>query len=908
MHLISFTIATLLAQVAGDSATVETIETAIRQLGSEEFSVRQQATDLLWSVGEPAVAALQDAARSPDPEVRLRARSILERYSYGIFAETPADEVRLINQFRYGNHSEKRKAYQRLAKQGGVETLLTLLKQISDRDLRMEFRELVLTRLEQDRSVDRLLALATAWRDDADEPDHQRRIEASMRRQVPWLLVSSRSEQAESILKQAATTDEGMRDWSVYLLLMGKLDQTLVKSVDAAALDADQLKQQTYLWRIQGNLDEATRFAERLGEPAGYLLRGILFERRDWPALAKSLQALIAKDEYGAAQNIEARGYAAAFCRLAGDKAGFDSNVESIRSLARVHSGREWNCAEALLINQQIDAGLEVLRPRWSPIAFEMLCFQERYRDAFRSAGLPDPHGDSTPWFEVVAARLGAKTQSTRRFELAIQVARALYQLGEQEQGLRGFEILSKAVQHERGSARLLDICKAEYRAGLWEQACRHAAIILDKGKYPDPLPTLFPRHGEQARVWFDYFQHAQELPKFQALLRTGRALRGEWTEGSDQQLVELAAAAAKYAERLEPVERNRCLLAIAETCKTSGRVDLVIDYLTIAAASSSEAALRLGDIAAREEDWVTAARWYEKARSLDPESCLARYCYGYSLKQNGRPDAGQAEIDLALLLPLANSTTRRQLAAGLKERGLRAEAVEQWRLILRSGESLVSLKNNFKDTALVDAAQNVGNSLAGDTLGRAAYWEIMHLSCLEAPLWIPTYRGYFHTPHILHKTRAQAYLSDGQIELARREIKLSRAFMPGNIELAEHLVPQLEQAGQQADADQLFDDYFQFVRNICAEFPDSPLHHNNLAWLCARCNRQLDVALTHVQRALELSPRNASYLDTLGEVHFRRGEYEEAIECARQCLQLEPHNEFFQQQLDRFQHAQNAS
>jgi hypothetical protein len=910
MH--TFTISVLLlvahaAPVAGQDAAAA-IESAITRLGDREFDVRQEATDFLWGIGPPASLALKNALQDPDPEVRSRARSILERHSYGIFVETPQHEVKLINRFRYGSRVESKKAYQRLAKEGSVETLLTLLRQVSGRDLLAEFRELVLRRLEQDREVDQLLTLATRWLDEAESADHRERIQAKMCRQVPRLLASGRKALAESVLAQTATTDQGMRDWAVYLFLEGKLADAIV-SVDAAnELNATRMKQQVYFWRVQGNVNEASEFARRLGKDADDLLRGTLFERRDWPALAESLGEQIRADADGAGQNIEALGYAAAFCRLAGETNDFNQMVERIQSLAGAVPKLEFKCAEALLINQRVGEGIDVLRQNRKVIAFEMLCLQERYKEAFELADINDPHDDNIHLFEAIAAKAGSKSQPvTRRFQLALATARVLHRLGEQDQAIRAFEVLAKAVRHERGTAKLHDICKAEYRAGLWHRACEHAAIILDKGKYPDPIPTLFPRQSNLARVWYKFFRNSQAASNLQALQRTGALLRAGSSDPR-KQIAALAADASAHAEQFEEKERASWLLAISRTCDLLDRHDLAVEHLEMASSFSSDAALRLGDVAARDEDWVTAGQWYEKARDLDVDSCLARYLHGYSLKQRGRLEQGQAQIDLALLLPLANSTARRQLASGLKERGLRQAAVEQWQLVLRSGGFLVSLEGEFRDTSVVDAAQNIGNSLTDDLLGRANYWEIMHLSCLEELLWIPSYRGYFHTPHILHKTRAQAYLREGQFELARQEIKLSRSFMPGNIELAEHLVPDLEQAGQQTAADELFEDCFKFVSNVCKQFPDSPLHHNNLAWLCARCDRQLDTALVHVRRALELAPQTPSYLDTLGEVHFRRGEYAQAVECARECLALEPNSEFFQKQLERFQRAQDPN
>ena len=243
----------------------------------------------------------------------------------------------------------------------------------------------------------------------------------------------------------------------------------------------------------------------------------------------------------------------------------------------------------------------------------------------------------------------------------------------------------------------------------------------------------------------------------------------------------------------------------------------------------------------------------------------------------------------------------------GMQKRGLRGAAIEQWRLIMRSGRFRVQLNASFDDTAVVDAEKLVANSLQDDLQLKASHWEAMHLSCLEAFLWIPSLRGYLHTPHLIHKTRARAYLAAGDVDRALAEIEQSRRLLPGDTELAEHLVPVLEQAGQSAAATALFDKSFVFIETICERFPNSALHHNNLAWMSARCNRRLDDALYHVQRALELVPENPSYLDTKGEVHFRRGEVEEAIQCAQRCLELEPQNKFFREQLRRFQQASAA-
>ena len=75
MHLI----AALLLAFAAQDDDAKNIDRLIRQLGAEEFAVREKATEELRKIGKPAEEALRKTAdKSDDPEVRERARTILE--------------------------------------------------------------------------------------------------------------------------------------------------------------------------------------------------------------------------------------------------------------------------------------------------------------------------------------------------------------------------------------------------------------------------------------------------------------------------------------------------------------------------------------------------------------------------------------------------------------------------------------------------------------------------------------------------------------------------------------------------------------------------------------------------------------------------------------------------------------
>jgi len=74
----------------------------------------------------------------------------------------------------------------------------------------------------------------------------------------------------------------------------------------------------------------------------------------------------------------------------------------------------------------------------------------------------------------------------------------------------------------------------------------------------------------------------------------------------------------------------------------------------------------------------------------------------------------------------------------------------------------------------------------------------------------------------------------------------------------------------------------------ILVRHPDAAFLHNGLAWLAAKCNRDLDGALRHATRAVELDPKSAAILDTLAEVQFIRGDKSGAATTIRKAIELD--------------------
>ena len=70
---------------------------------------------------------------------------------------------------------------------------------------------------------------------------------------------------------------------------------------------------------------------------------------------------------------------------------------------------------------------------------------------------------------------------------------------------------------------------------------------------------------------------------------------------------------------------------------------------------------------------------------------------------------------------------------------------------------------------------------------------------------------------------------------------------------------------------------------------PKNSLAHNNLAWLLLKQNNNVDAALEHAMQANQLSPNTSDFLDTLGLVHYSKGDYIKAKRAFSDAVSIQP-------------------
>ncbi len=425
-----------------------------------------------------------------------------------------------------------------------------------------------------------------------------------------------------------------------------------------------------------------------------------------------------------------------------------------------------------------------------------------------------------------------------------------------------------------------------------WEIGAR--ALLNPEAASP-LLSRLYPQRYPEAQGWWTFFRlrDASEPPAA-TFARVHRVMVPVADDA--EEFAKLAAEAETVAMAQDVSYGGGIVAAVGEAALRRRQFELACRLLDAAREVNPNVPSLLAEALWRSQQWAKAAATSEALWERDHEQLTALYLTGEALQRAGREDEGRQRKEQAVLLAL-DSRARLNLAVGLKQHGLQEEAVQQFQIVLRTAP--------FESWEWQAAAHYLAERMQDEAPGEAAaLFEQSLLDDLRTQSYLLADKDYLVTPSLTHRLRAAAAVGAGQWEAADHHIQRALSALPGDTALTEHLVPPLEKAGRQQEADELFKKVLGVYAEGVQAYPDAALLHNNLAWMCARCGRRLDEAQQHAERAVALEPDNAGYIDTLAEVRFQRGDREAAVRHSRRAVQLRPDDETLQRQLDRFQQA----
>jgi tetratricopeptide (TPR) repeat protein len=407
---------------------------------------------------------------------------------------------------------------------------------------------------------------------------------------------------------------------------------------------------------------------------------------------------------------------------------------------------------------------------------------------------------------------------------------------------------------------------------------------------------VFFPEHGSAAQAWWAFFRKKYADEKAGDTMKRLREIFEK--HGAPKDFAELVRDMERPAANLDARERRDLLLAIAGAAHVTGKTDLELEYLKKLQDLVDKPILflRWGDLLLGKKEYQEAAARYQRAWELDKTRPLPLFLRGWALAQAGQMDEGKKLMELAHLLPLASDELRDQFARGLTERG-HAEAAQRERELLLRLAPANSWESNETLRALGYAAMR-----RGDHARAVELLERFRLRCLPADTSFVDYGAMIWVPGVVEQERTLALATTGKFDEALKAADLALTVTPGNLNVPIQLGAILDKAGRKADADALFARVFQVYEKLSETYPDSGTVRNSLAWLSAACRRDLDKGLKHAQRATELEPNNAGFFDTLAEVHFQRGDKAKALELMKRCQEMEPANQYFKKQFQRFE------
>jgi hypothetical protein len=848
------------------------IADAIKQMGDNDYSVRQKATEFLWKNGRIAEPALKKALNDPDGEISSRAQEILEKLKYGIMPDTPPEVIDLAREYRSAAKEQKRAIAYQLVQMG--------------------------------RKADEVLRRIAETEDDADI--HNMILDAmasTAGQRAAAAIAEGKPAAAERTLTDAMrfSYDSVRRDYAAYALYTHKLDSviehlqsdphTLLYGGDMQA----NLKLLVFCHRAKGDLASALAAAKRADDDG--LIDQILFEMCDWGTVARRLKAAPVPAGAPVDQLIASQLARLSIMQVAGNAKGVKEDLVKLINM----QPPEVLLGQGLLVAGDARGALDQFKSRYQDNPLGVYDLLQEYGDYQAAAALVQQ-----------ASNDGSKEYPILQFALA----RTHYFLGRDKEAHDLFGQLMHDQQSTTDGRIVLELIGTARQIGLDDEAFDYAA---EKFKYieatsADPqlgpggglsldmlMDALFPTHYERQLYLYGVLRKDGKTPA--EALKAIRSIDDRTLpENQLRPIMEkaiLTVADAENGQQPDMTEISRRAGCISDSLFVLGNAPLAKPLLEKLAAQArvKEPLVRLGDLAADQLDWAAAAAYYDKAFARDDTQAAILYLKGAALVRAGKMDEGLAAEDRANFMLLAEDGDRAILAEMLIARGMAADADLQYQNIMRTGE--------FRSAAMREAAETLQTRYADGGKYEDGYVAAQRS---VADAWTSQVSANA-LPEIilsealpLYESRAQVAIAQGHWDEAQAAMQAAAALAPQDMTVELGVIPQLDKAGRKDLADQAFNRVWDVLQKQLKDYPNCAVVLNNLAWFCANTHRHPAEAVAWATKATTLRPREFEYTDTLAAAQFAAGDAKGAAATERHALLMNPEFGFFREQIRRFE------
>lgn len=913
-------------------------EQLIERLGSASFSERQSAIEQLWQLGPDIAPPLENALHDPDPEVVKRVRLILDAFELGLDANTPRSTALTVLYFENGNAEVREQIIRNLDRQQEYGMIFDLLSRIKNpaeqkalytEEIALDSTIYRLAGEEKWDVIDEILTHEIPWAFDFQLCNYYAQLNGTVNQKIAALKISIDRDvqlQAAKPVPRERAADE-KKDSGLPLT-----DEELTRQ----KLQSD-LMLLTRLLRNSGQRREAIKYAQKLDNSAlhNQFTQILLMELGDWKALETKLTDPDVKTRAVPDQLPTTLAQRALVHHFAGNDQAFEEVIASMteqsgQTTATADQSPPNDLLDLFLITTDWDRAEKYVDRENQLEMFQLYSLLQRDEQAFQSLGITDDANQRIVWFERLAKRLNSVFRQYERFNSDNNVSReiiqrigmpsveqdsilrkadSIFQLGltvAQQLGSLGFT--DEAVLHLRTLAdtieltdpgsqeKRLQILDALIDLNEFEQAWKLVEQRFSKSEYQYLLRRLFPYKSRQAEYWSSIVPqiYPDRLDQLKAI---ASILNSPLQTPSVQ--VDLDKAMAMVDGSLASTNRatrQLTLYQIAMTFFYQGDFELSHQHIVRAAEERYYLAETfLADSAYETEYYQLAAEIYDRLwkRTVSSESntysaAAAAVCY----ERLGEYEKAR-QRNLVAYASWLDSYRTENIIRQFESRDCDDRLVPILKASVYASEGSLA-SNEFYRLSLANIQTDLEPTESVNN------WKIYLFNRLATN----SSTGKQFVANMaaqLKRAEAMALLESGDVQAAAATLDQYNRFRPGDPEIAEKIIPVIDELGHTEIANRLFDQIAEYYTQILGRYPDSPLHNNNYAWACATAKRRMEYARYHAELAVQLRPANSSYLDTLAEILFLEGDSQRARQLSQQCLQIQPTKRHYQTQFLRF-------
>lgn len=885
-------------------------EHRVRELAGQDYARRHIATIEMWKDREGSREIVQRAARDPDPEIAGRAKWILRQWRRGALPDTPPEISRLLRD------SDSPGAVERLLNRG-------------------QFQAAVVAVEESAGTINR-------------ESINQRITSALLQRYPLYAKLAYDNGTTETLMRLidlVADTDELSlcRIRLMQLMDVPIDDSNLLPSSSTMWTDHERRQRSIMLLASTDKLEQALMRAKESGELSYQVDALILLQRRD--EVCDLLHKLAIESAPGTPEHslrwCETL-TAATRCgrtELARQAVTALTSIDSESAEAAQTLDMRWKC---LAIHGKINEAISCF-PESAKIRKSKLCLNAaRPQLAFDALGysLSDVDSQLHTWIdEAIEEQAQLDTPGLcdsverlivlMRLLIAIErndsawvIAKRLSEIPavEKKTRVRGFvleELLDTRNDHWIEQLAFDGTEKALSRTSL--QLIAGTVAGVTDGTFEvvyEAMMSMFPKWSMDQKVDATKRLLEGEFPEsFDRAIDTSRLLNFVITPRVNR-LAGMRMIRQRIA-RGQPLQVSiRANLEVAQMFWRLGQSDAANACLAAMASSGDlEAHLEIAEHALQVGNLDDAEAVYESVLAslfrLDDSSVALTSQANMSLA--GKATVGliaiarrrgdevaqtQREQQLRLMLCGPSTSFNDDVASYLTELGDKSWVQEIYRSSLR-----LQLFRPNNEIGLYNAARGYAMATSDDSPEISARWFDLAMTRLVTS---DSFRdsAFIALPIYVHRWALEAAVNDRDEAEARRNVDVLLALDPVDIDMAERLLPMMRDKDMHELASDTLTRILDKGAKQSSTFPLDAMTCNNLAWIAAKNDYNLPLALRLSRQAVDREPESSIYLDTLAEVLFRMGKPKIALVIEEQSIIDDPDQWHLHQQIERFRKA----